>query len=103
MEQPLQHEAQEFQQLAKENGKQRPSGFPKILNRLPDDEIAFRAGAYADAGFAWWKAGRRDKAVNSLIEAWRLADTLPRGKGDLRAFHTRKIVGHVIAWLHQAV
>ena len=77
--------------------------FSEILNRLPDDETAFMAGAYADAGFAWWKAGKPDKAVNSLIEAWRLADTLPLGKEDLRAFHTRKIIGHVIAWLHQVV
>jgi len=77
--------------------------FSEIVNRLPDDEIWFRAGAYADAGFAWWKARSPDKGVGRLIEAWRLADTLPLGKEDLRAFHTRKIVGHVIAWLHQAV
>lgn len=77
--------------------------FSEILNRLPDDETAFMAGACADAGFAWWKAGKSDKAVSSLIEAWRLADTLPLGKEDLRAFHARKIIGHVIAWLHQVV
>ena len=77
--------------------------FSEILNRLADDEVWFRAGAYADAGFAWWQAGSPDKAVGSLIEAWRLADTLPLGKEDLRAFHTRKIIGHVIAWLHQTV
>jgi tetratricopeptide (TPR) repeat protein len=77
--------------------------FSEILNRLPDDEIAFRAGAHADAGFAWWKANCPDRAINNLIEAWRLADTLPLGKENLRAFHTRKIIGHVIAWLHQVV
>ena len=70
---------------------------------MPEHEIWFRAGAYADAGFAWWKTGNFEKAVASLIEAWRLADTLALGKEDLRAFHTRKVVGHVIAWLHQVV
>ena len=66
--------------------------FSEILNRLPDDEIAFRAGAYADAGFAWWKAGRPDKAINSLIEGWRLADTLPLGKKICAHFTPEKLL-----------
>jgi tetratricopeptide (TPR) repeat protein len=77
--------------------------FSKIPNRLAEDGTSFIAGAYADAGFAWWKAGHSDKAIDALIEAWRRADTLPLGKEDLRAFHTRKVVSHVIAWLHQVV
>jgi tetratricopeptide (TPR) repeat protein len=85
-----------------EKWKEAAEWFSEVLDRLSDDEIAFRAGAYADAGFAWWKAGCPDKAVTNLIEAWRLADALPLGKEDLRAFHARKVIGHVIAWLHQA-
>ena len=77
--------------------------FCEIVNRLPENEVAFIAGAYADAGFAWWKAGKPEQAVKSFIEAWRFADTLPLGKEDLRAFHTRKIIGHVITWLLQMV
>jgi tetratricopeptide (TPR) repeat protein len=49
--------------------------FSEIVNRLSEDETWFLAGAHADSGFAWWKAGKPDKAVDSLIEGWRLADT----------------------------
>jgi hypothetical protein len=35
-----------------------------------------------------------------LIDAWKLADTLPVGKENLLAFKTRKTIGHVIAWIH---
>ncbi len=77
--------------------------FLEIPNRLDENETAFIASAYADAGFAWWKAGHADKAVDALIEAWRRADSLPLGKEDLRAFHTRKIISHVIGWLHEKV
>jgi tetratricopeptide (TPR) repeat protein len=77
--------------------------FSEIPNRLAQNETAFIAGAYADAGFAWWKSGHSDKAIDALIEAWRRADTLPLGKENLRAFHTRKVIAHVIAWLHQVV
>ena len=77
--------------------------FSEIPNKLAQDETGFIAGAYADEGFAWWKAGHSDKAVNALIEAWRLADTLPLGKENLRAFHTRKVISHVIAWRHQVI
>jgi tetratricopeptide (TPR) repeat protein len=77
--------------------------FSEIPNRLAEDETAFIAGAYADAGFAWRKSRRSDKAIDALIEAWRHADTLPLGKENLRAFDTRKLISHVIAWLHQVI
>lgn len=78
--------------------------FLEIPKRLPSsDDTWLVAGAYADAGFAFWKAGRSQDSVGALIEAWRQADTLPVGKEDVRAFHTRKIVGHVIVWLLRTV
>jgi tetratricopeptide (TPR) repeat protein len=78
--------------------------FKEILPRLPTDEgTAFMAGAHADAGYCLWKAAKTDDAISALIEAWRLADTLPLGRENLRAFITRKTVGHVIAWLHGVV
>ncbi len=75
--------------------------FIQIVERLPTkNEIAFMAGAYADAGFCLWKAGKPREMMSALIEAWRLAETLPLGREDLRAFTSRKTIGHVIAWLH---
>lgn len=75
--------------------------FIQIVERLPTkNETAFMAGAYADAGFCLWKAGKPREMMSALIEAWRLAETLPLGREDLRAFTTRKTIGHVIAWLH---
>jgi tetratricopeptide (TPR) repeat protein len=74
--------------------------FLEIPRHLSADDTAFLAGAYADAGFAWWKAGREQDAVNCLIDAWQHAEALPTGKNDLRAFQTRKSVGHIITWVH---
>lgn len=77
-------------------------GHPLPTPGEPDDTW-FIAAAYADAGFAWWKAGRPREAVGALIESWRQADTLPLGKENMLAFHTRKIIAHVIAWLFRIV
>jgi tetratricopeptide (TPR) repeat protein len=75
--------------------------FQQIIERLTNkSETHFVAGAYADAGYCLWKAGKPCDAIVSLIEAWRLADTLPLGRENLRAFTTRKTIGHVIAWLN---
>jgi tetratricopeptide (TPR) repeat protein len=75
--------------------------FMEIVWRIPSsNEAAFIAGAYADAAYCLWKAGRMGDALLQLIEAWKVAEELPSGPENLRAFITRKRVGHVIAWLH---
>jgi hypothetical protein len=63
----------------------------------------FLAGALADAAYAYWRAGKPKQAVTAAIDAWEVADSLPAGKEDLRAFATKKRVGHVIAWLHGVI
>ena len=75
--------------------------FRESIERLPTEkQTAYIAGAMADAGYCQWKAGDKKKALSSLIDAWLLVDTLATGREDLRAFITRKTVGHVIAWIH---
>lgn len=78
--------------------------FLEVISRLPNaDETAFRAGAFADAGYCLWKAGKKIDAISSLIKSWELAETLPLGRENLRAFTTRKMIGHVIVWLYSVV
>lgn len=75
--------------------------FLSIIKKLPVGEDGyFEAGAYGEAGFAWFQAGNLKQSVSTLIEAWRIADTLALGKEDLRAFKIRKTVGHIITWVH---
>ena len=75
--------------------------FRLSIARLPkDDRPAYVAGCQAEVGYCLWLAGQKKEAIASLIEAWRLADTLATGREDLQAFVTRKTIGHVIAWIH---
>ena len=43
------------------------------------------------------------EAVDALTQAWRHVETLPQGTDDLRGFQTRKLVAHVISWIHGQV
>lgn len=74
---------------------------PRRLAEPRDPHLA--AGGFADAGFAFWNAGKGVECVGALVSAWEHADSLPRGKEDLRAFQTRKLAGHVISWIHDGV
>lgn len=60
----------------------------------------YKTGLLADAGFAFWRAENKTRTIECLISALRLATALPKGKDNLLAFRTRKLLGSIIVWIH---
>jgi len=60
-------------------------------------------GLLADAGFAFWKAGKPEDSVTTFAEALLAVERLPSGKDDLAAFTLRKLVGHTLLWIIRTI
>ena len=63
----------------------------------------YSVGLLTDAGFAHWRAGAFADSAGALGQALAESEHLPQGRENFAAFQARKILGHVILWLHNTI